>query len=119
MIFLVGCGDQATNSIEPEILPEETLLSVTVEENATTGYMWEYELNGTSIELLNESMVPAEGDEAGAPGTHTFLFLGLSEGRSTIDFTYSQSFDPQPDDEKFTVEVQVAADGTIESAQKI
>lgn len=119
MLFLVGCGSQETSTIEPDISFEENLLSVTVEENATTGYMWEYEISGTSIELLNESFVPAEGDEAGAPGTHTFLFIGLSEGQSTIEFTYSQSFDPQPNDEKFSVEVNAAADGTIEDAQKI
>lgn len=76
---------------------ENDILTVSLAENATTGFSWEYELSADGIlSYQSDEYVPAEGSEetVGAGGTRTFKFKAESAGETTIHFDCVQPFDP-------------------------
>lgn len=106
-VLAVGCtpagekdSDEASQTTEVEItsgsIDYGKLLTVTLEENQTTGYSWDYAIEGDTIRLAADNYIPAdsEGEEiAGAGGHHDYIFEGSKEGTATITFTHGQQWE--------------------------
>ncbi|MCL2110765.1 MAG: protease inhibitor I42 family protein [Clostridiales bacterium] len=82
--------------VEPDNEGRELQFTVTLPGNPTTGYSWQYtmEPEGVVREIAND-YVQDEADDgmAGVPGVFTFVFEGVAEGMTQLDFTYGQPWD--------------------------
>lgn len=97
MLMLMGCGAK-----------EQKNFKVELEENATTGYRWFYEIaDETVVQCVEDETVEGDKDKAGAPGTRVFEFSGMKEGETTITFTYKRDWEggETADTKEITVEV--------------
>ncbi|MGI6104604.1 MAG: protease inhibitor I42 family protein [Raoultibacter sp.] len=122
LAFASACTSSSTGGVQEtsdsRVTYEDKTLTVALEENGSTGYIWSVTKEGTALtELDDEYVSDADEDEqmAGAGGTHTYRFEGSSEGTTTLSFVNSQPWEPKEDDEKLTIEVKTKADGTIET----
>ncbi len=89
-------------------------LTVALDSNATTGYSWTYEINGSAIFFKSNSYVADEnpGGLVGAGGTEIFVFKGIGSGEVTLVMTYAQSWSPDSAVRRVTCECTVD-DGVI------
>jgi|GEM_PF-2866344 len=87
-----GGGDKTPDN-EPreteEIVITESKVEFSFFSNPSTGYSWEIELDGDSVEKTGENFVSNDhGGMAGAGGTVTYTFTAVKEGVTTITFRY-------------------------------
>lgn len=69
-------------------------LTVDYEENATTGYSWEFAIADENIiKFVSNEQAAGDTNLAGAPGTHSFKFQAAGEGTTEITMTYRQPWD--------------------------
>ncbi len=94
------------------VLPEvDSVFTVTLEENPTTGYQWDMSVDGESVALLSDWYVMDEAAPGmtGVGGTHLFCYQAESAGTSVIDGVYKQAWmESSPDDETFVLTAEVA-----------
>ena len=88
--------------------------SVTMEENATTGYRWNQTIADEGIVSLakDEFNAPKAKCMVGAAGTRTFTFKAVAAGKTTIVLNYERSWESEPI-ETVTISVEVADDLTV------
>ena len=78
--------------------------TVTVSENASTGYMWSYQINNEEmVEFVSEVSQAPVNDMLGTPSDKSYTFTILKEGVSTILFENKRSFDHTDIGESFTL----------------
>ncbi len=72
--------------------------TIEIKGNPTTGYEWTYkaETNGI-VAVSDEYKQDSSGGGTGAGGTYIFVLSGIKEGETTLTFTYSRSWEPNPD----------------------
>jgi len=87
-------------------------LELTLEENASTGYSWEYR-DRLDTDVLQERRSWVENPEVprpGAPGKHHWLYRAINPGQTTIDLWYIQAWLAEPVPAKtFTLKAKVLA----------
>lgn len=90
-------------------------LTVVLDENPTTAYLWSFEIDGKNVKAAEEEYTADEVEEgiAGSGGKHSFSFEGVSEGTAQIEFICSRSWETNPNDERLTIEVTTDSSGTI------
>lgn len=121
LAFATSCsqseGTQNAGSIDSRVTYSGETLTVSLDENGTTGYLWDYEMSGNPMAKLSDEYTAAEGSEgvSGAGGIHVFEFQGTEPGTTTIEFVCSRSWEPDDSDERLTIEVKTGTDGVIES----
>lgn len=78
--------------------PTETAVSVSVSENASTGYKWQYKIADEKIAVLSEDeyIYTAPAGMVGAAGTRIYTFKGVSEGSTYITLKYVREWEPVP-----------------------
>lgn len=81
-------------------LPEECdlsngRLSVTLEENPSTGYSWHYVIEDEGVlSLVKENPIGGQsGGMVGAPNEHVWTFKGIGGGESRIEFKYYREWE--------------------------
>ncbi len=76
----------------------ETAVSVSVSENASTGYKWQYKIADEKVAVLsgNEYVYTAPAGMVGAAGTRIYTFKGVSEGSTYITLKYVREWEPVP-----------------------
>lgn len=120
LILLTAC---ASKGITPPAGAEvkEDLLTVTLEENPTTGYMWNHTFDKEGIlELQNDDYTPtATSDKVvGSGGNHSWIFKGIAEGKTVLTFKYYRPWEKADTaTETRTFTVTVAKDGRITSVK--
>lgn len=71
---------------------------LTLEENATTGYMWKAECDDDSVDVIIDHKPPEQSDRVGAPGQAKVtirIFRGY-DGPSEVRFRYQRSWEAKP-----------------------
>lgn len=87
-------------------------IKLTLEENPSTGYSWQYK-SAFDPNVLKEtgswSQVPKEPEgRTGAPGKHYWTYRTINPGKTTIDLWYIQPWLSEPVPAKtFTLEINV------------
>ena len=72
---------------------EGNVFTIILDGNQTTGYAWTYVINKSEhVKFISDEYV-VDSELVGAPGKHKFVFEVLTDGVSTIDFTYGRSFE--------------------------
>lgn len=102
LICLARCQSQEKEI--PEIAVEKDMVTVTLEENPTTGFTWDYRVEPQdALKFESDVFVPSTDDEkvAGAGGLHTFNFKALKPGMVMLKFEYCRSCeDVEPEETK-------------------
>ncbi len=89
-----------------------TKIEILLDANPTTGYNWEYEIDGDSAVFVSEDYKQRPGTEGmgGAGGTDTFVFEAVKPGRSEITFTYLRPWETDGDKTILTLTIDVSDD---------
>ena len=92
----------------------KTLVTISLDENPSTGYGWEYAASADGILTLtaDEYHSDAPAGVVGAGGIRAFSFSGLKEGTVTLTFTYLRSWEGDPI-RTVVIECAVTADRQI------
>ena len=88
-----------------------SVFTIALEENPTTGYQWEMSVDTESVALLSDRYVMDEAAPGmvGVGGTHFFYYQAESAGTSVINGVYKQAWmETSPEDETFTLTAEVA-----------
>lgn len=87
-----GTDSFAAKETEPaERILAENEFTVTLAENPTTGFSWQYEIQDKSaVKLVDDLYVPSNNDTriVGAGGMHSFTFACLKDCETTVVLTY-------------------------------
>ena len=102
----------------------ESDLVVLLDENATTGYEWTSEIEGSAVTADADQAYSAEeanplqdGEVVGGTGAHMFSYKGAAAGDGTITLTYARSWEQTDDDKKIVLQVKTGQNGVIESVR--
>jgi predicted secreted protein len=87
----------------------DTVITVSLCSNPSTGYEWECEITGEDVlEETGHDYVPPEGEAVGAPGMDVWTFKAIGEGEAEVRLEYSQPWEDGDKEERtytFTVTV--------------
>lgn len=80
-------------------------VNVSVSENASTGYIWQYEIKGESVSLSGDKRIsdPATKGLSGAPVTRCFTFKAIKPGKTTVKFEYLRPWEKNSTINAFTL----------------
>lgn len=109
LIMNTGC---AAKSITPPAGAElnEGILTVTLEENPTTGYLWK-QRDAYTPTTTSDKVV-------GSGGNHSWIFKGAAKGETVLTFKYFRPWEKEDTaTETRTYTVKVAEDGKITSVK--
>lgn len=77
-----------------ELTQDGDTFVITLDENASTGYVWTYTINKTEhVTFISEETINSESGMVGASGKRVFTFKVEDKGVSTISFENSRSFE--------------------------
>ena len=89
-----GTDSFATKEVEKsERILAENEFTVTLAENPTTGFSWQYEIQDESaVKLIDDEYVPSNTDKkiVGAGGMHSFTFACLKNCETSVLMTYKR-----------------------------
>ena len=89
-----GSDSFAAKETEPaERILAENEFTVTLAENPTTGFSWQYEIQDKSaVKLVDDLYVPSNTDKriVGADGMHSFTFACLKDCETSVLMTYKR-----------------------------
>ncbi len=107
---LVQVRVNESNNGEVVCLQPGQRLELTLAENASTGYSWEYKTR-LDTNVLKETGSWVENPEVpmpGAPGKRHWTYQAVNPGHTTIDLRYTQAWLAEPEPAKtFTLTVKV------------
>ncbi|MBN2218930.1 MAG: protease inhibitor I42 family protein [Kosmotogaceae bacterium] len=93
----VDVTGQEKGQVNLKILMNEvtlgTTFTITLEENASTGYTWQYVVLGDGIMERSKEISVDKSEKVGAPSKVTWSFQAVGEGYSTIIFRYFRSWE--------------------------
>lgn len=116
---------QALDVMPPEWVVAESLksLTLTLDENPTTGYSWAYAMAPEGILALDHDAFVSSQTSAnvvGAGGQHTWTFKVLAKGCVRLTFRYYRPWEaPETAVETRVYAVNVGEDGLLESVRRI
>jgi len=83
------------------------IITITLRENATTGYRWKVEGVDEKIILMEDSKYSITSDNRiGSGGTRTFTFRPQSLGKAKVQLSLKREWEKQPMD-LFVVHIQI------------
>lgn len=117
--ILCGCSARGTTT-ETKVGAsfEGKTVIITLTENPSTGYTWSYAIADPNIlSFSNDIYAPEDtaGKTTGSDGTHTYTFLGIAPGTTTITMTEKRDWEGGDIAQTQTFTVTVSTDGQIES----
>ncbi|MBR6736655.1 MAG: protease inhibitor I42 family protein, partial [Oscillospiraceae bacterium] len=92
LMLIMGCN---TNQLLPNIQDTPEIISINLEENPTTGYLWSYTAEPADIlkEVGCEFKEPQSNGLVGTSGVRIFTFEPIKDGEVTVTFNYSRSWE--------------------------
>lgn len=97
-----AAGTNALKAVKPVVLVadkaaiivKEGQFSITLEENASTGYLWSYTADAEALKLVSENTQTAKNPNlVGAPSLKTWVFRAEKAGLFTLNFAYARSWE--------------------------
>lgn len=73
-------------------LPVGSNITISLEENPTTGYGWNV-TSSTGLQLVNETYDAQETELLGAPGVHIWEYVAADEGAGEFSAVYMRSWE--------------------------
>lgn len=116
---------QALDVMPTEWVVAESMksLTLTLDENPTTGYSWAYTMTPVGVLALeSDAFDSSQTSEnvVGAGGTHTWTFKVLTEGCVRLTFRYYRPWEaPETAAEMRVYAVNVGEDGLLDSVRRI
>lgn len=98
-LLLAACaGGETWHLAEADSLGEFSVASgdtieVTLEENPSTGYVWDPAVIPEMLTLRSDAFIEADTDLVGAPGEHVFVLEADEKGAGILRFEYVRPFD--------------------------
>ena len=91
-----------------------TLVTISLDENPSTGYGWQYAVSNDGILILTDDSYHSDAPAGivGAGGIRSFSFSGLKEGSTLITFTYLRPWEGTPI-RTVVIEFRVGSDRTV------
>jgi len=89
---------------------------ITFRENETTGYTWVFTISDETVLSVADGgyQAPAADEPmVGMSGTHAWTVGGLREGEASVTFTYTRSWEDDPDDPAVTLYFAVNAEQNL------
>ena len=126
-LLLAGCAAGSQDERAGVDLPSGRLsyapdvLSVVLDENATTGYAWTCAVEGSAVEpSLDEPLSAEDMGEAdalaGAPAAHLFEFVPVGSGEAVVTLRYERSWETVEPAKTVVIRVTVE-DGAISQVE--
>jgi len=82
------------SKIDFEVNINDDEFTITIDENPTTGYMWEYKIGDeNSIEYVSDNYIKPNTNLIGAGGKREFTFKTLKSSETLIEFNYKRSWE--------------------------
>ncbi len=101
-LFFAGCYKEQNTDImlteDKDItLGRGDILTLRLETNPTTGYLWqmEYKYGEHILEMVREKKYERKSDLIGAGGIETYVFKCISKGSAEIIFTEKRPWEDQ------------------------
>ncbi len=99
-VVLTGCSskpkniDADTTEAAYEMNIEDTI-TIRLEENATTGYTWNYTIaDADVVEFVSDEFIaPSDTEMVGVPGEHVWIFKAIGSGATTVNFELSREWE--------------------------
>lgn len=94
----------------------KTIVTVSLDENSSTGYGWQYAVSNDGILVLTDDTYHSDAPAGivGAGGIRSFSFSGLKEGSTLITFTYLRPWEGTPI-RTVVIECYVGSDRTVDA----
>lgn len=94
----------------------KTIVTVSLDENPSTGYGWQYAASEDGIVQLTDDEYHSDAPAGivGAGGIRALSFAGMKEGTVTLTFTYLRPWEGDPI-RTVVIEVTVAADKQVDA----
>lgn len=98
---LAGCAGTTAGPAEVEFRDTEATYelkvgdtaTVKLEENPSTGYAWELEMEGDNLEICGSEYCEPEKGALGAAGTHVWQFTAVEAGNGKLKFIYYREWE--------------------------
>ena len=91
-------------------LPVEQTIRITLAENPTTGYRWQFLENGAPVlRLTRDSFQRGSSSAVGAGGNRILEFVADAAGTASLRLGYARASDPASQKNEFALTVQVSA----------
>ncbi len=106
----------AKESDNAERILSENEFTVTLAENPTTGFSWEYEIQDESaVKLADDFYVPSNTDKriVGSGGMHSFTFACLKDCETSVLMTYRRPWKGGETAEKRLVRIKYKKDDNL------
>ncbi len=106
----------AKESGNAERILSENEFTVTLAENPTTGFSWEYEIQDKSaVKLVDDLYVPSNTDKriVGSGGMHSFTFACLKDCETSVLMTYRRPWKGGETAEKRLVRIKYKKDDNL------
>ena len=102
------------NQDSVDVITDKNSFSISIDENATTGYRWSQKIEDESIVRLakDDYIAPQANGMVGVGGTRVFTYTAVAPGKTTIVLNYERSWEGSPI-KTITVSVEVAEDLTV------
>lgn len=108
---ITGCQKDAPM---PEgVTVENELITVSYEENPTTGYTWSWTIDNEDIVAFKSDTFTSPDSETefvGAGGIHTFVFEAQGPGEAVITMTYRRDWEGGDSNDPINLKVTVDKD---------
>ena len=98
-LFGIDLGQKSDSRAEISYNSDKTAVSISVDENATTGYSWTYVISDESkLSLAGSDFSQSVSDTeiVGAGGTRTFSFKALDMGDAVVTLIYQRDWEAEP-----------------------
>lgn len=108
VLCLAGCQSQKKEN--SDIVLDKDTVTVTLEENATTGYTWAYSLEPQDVlKFESDDFISANTDDktVGVGGLHTFVFKAQKPGEVTMTLKYARAWEDTEADKTLTYQLKI------------
>ncbi|MDK2891527.1 MAG: inhibitor of cysteine peptidase [Methanoculleus sp.] len=87
-----------TNNNETVTLPAGSEITISLDENPTTGYEWNV-TSSAGLEYVNDTYIAPETGLVGAGGVHVWEYLAAEEGSAGFSAIYKRPWENETGDE--------------------
>ena len=119
LVVVPACGDDSDAEPVAFTAPDTVFevavgdeVTIVLESNATTGYVWELETPPLAdvVRLVDDVYVAPDTDLVGAPGRQELTFEAVGEGTAELSLWYVRTFeDPKEPAERAAFEIVVGS----------
>ncbi|MBR4824777.1 MAG: protease inhibitor I42 family protein [Spirochaetaceae bacterium] len=106
----------AKETEKTEKILAENEFTVTLAENPTTGFSWQYEIQDKSaVKLVDDEYVPSNTDKrvTGSGGMHSFTFACLKDCDTSVTMTYRRPWKGGETAEKRLIRIKYKKDDNL------